>query len=87
LIEKLLVKDSIHNLVELRVKAYEGELYKSLTEWFSEWFEPVLDRLDIKAISWEELISFPEPNGTDVNPLKDFYQRCLKFGKPIGKAK
>jgi hypothetical protein len=40
---------SILNKVQRRVEAYQGEKEK----WFKEWFLLVLDRLNIRCISWE----------------------------------
>ena len=76
-----LTKDSLRTVVERRVEEYGDE-----REWFSRWFLPVLDRLDIKTISWEELIVFLADRDPDAGQLKDFYNSCLKFNKPPKKT-
>ncbi|MFH2076543.1 MAG: hypothetical protein ABIJ57_14560, partial [Pseudomonadota bacterium] len=53
----------------------------------SEWFLPVLERLDIKTVSWEDLIDFLAMRDPDADQLRDFYTRCLEFNKPRKKAK
>ena len=58
-----LTKDSLRTVVDRRVKEYEG----TSEEWFSQWFLPVLDRLDIKAISWETLIAVRHPDAELLN--------------------
>jgi len=77
-----LTKDSLRTVVERRVKEYGDE-----REWFSQWFLPVLDRIDIKTVSWENLIDFLAESEPDADQLKEFYRRCLEFNKPSKKGK
>ena len=73
-----LAKGSLRVVVERRVKEYGGKRDK----WFSDWFLPVHERLDIKAISWEDIIAFLTVRDPDADQLSAFYGRCLKFNKP-----
>lgn len=72
-------KDSIRNVVEKRVSEYGRER----EQWFTENFLPVLARLDIKTISWEELITYLVNRDPDARQLGAFYTRCIDFNKPL----
>ena len=78
LFDEHLTKDSLRAVVERRVKEYEGKQDR----WFSEWFLPVNERLDIKVLSWEDLIAFLTVRNPYGNQLRVFYERCLEFNKP-----
>lgn len=78
LFEEHLTKDSLRTMVIRRVKEYGGKQ----DGWLSEWFLPVIERMDIKAFSWEDLIEFLTVRDPDADQLKDFYRRCLEFNKP-----
>ena len=72
----------MRTVVERRVKEYGGK-----RDWrLSDWFLPVLERLDIKTISWEDLIGFLAVRYPDADQLKDFYTRCLEFNRSPEKA-
>jgi len=77
LFDEHLAKASLRTVVERRVKEYGGKR----DGWLSEWFLPVLERLDIKAVSWEDLMGFLRVRDPDADQLKDFYRRCLEFNK------
>ncbi|MDW7762057.1 MAG: hypothetical protein SCM96_15630 [Acidobacteriota bacterium] len=72
---KYLVKGHVREIVAKRVAQYGGKK----DTWFSEWFLPVLERLEINEISWEGLIEYLESRNSDVGPLREFYRRCLKW--------
>jgi hypothetical protein len=63
LFDEYLTKTSLCTVIERRVDEY-GDKHG---RWFSGWFLPTLDRLDIKAICWEDLIAF---RYQDAEPLK-----------------
>lgn len=76
-------RSSILNKVQRRVEAYEGKKEK----WFKEWFLPTLDRLDIKCISWEEVLDYIKRKDPDsFNEFLDFYNKCLEYNRPAGLA-
>lgn len=83
LFDEHLTKASLRTVAERRVKEYGGKR----DGWLSEWFLPVLERLDIKTVSWEDLIDFLAMRDPDADQLRDFYTRCLEFNKPRKKAK
>lgn len=78
LFKEHLTKSSVRAVVGRRVKEYGGER----DVWLSEWFLPVLERLEIKAISWEDLIDFITMRSPGADQLKEFYRHCLEFNKP-----
>jgi hypothetical protein len=56
--------------------------------WFREWFKPVLDRIEIRAMSWEDLINAVQQRARDAGrELHGFYDRCLQYGPPKAKAR
>jgi len=69
--------EKIRNIVKQRVSEYEEPEKNS---WFEEWFIPTMDKIQIRDISWEEIISlidqFDSTYGADINA---FYEKCLKF--------
>lgn len=77
--EEQLRKESISKLVERRVRQYEGKR----GVWFSDWFLTTLERLDIRAISWEDILSFLAEHDPSSVGLQAFYERCLAFNSPL----
>jgi hypothetical protein len=75
--------ESITKKVEGRVEEYEklgeGEGNRA---WFKKWFLPLLKHIEIKCVSWEEIISFIHQRdsifGQDIDV---FYGRCLQFNR------
>lgn len=78
LFDEHLTKASLRTVVDRRVKEYGG----NRDRWHLEWFLPVIERLDIKVISWEDLIDFLTARVSKPEQLKGFYKRCLEFNKP-----
>jgi len=74
--DKELSRKSLQQKVGSRVCQYDGER----DQWYSEWFLPSFQHIEIKLLSWEELIDTikeeDEESGTSIN---QFYQECLKF--------
>ena len=75
--EEFLRKDCIRNLVEKRASEYGRDKDK----WFSNKFLPVLEKIEIKTISWEDLIEFIMSRDREADQLRSFYVRCLAFNK------
>lgn len=70
---------SIEEKVRRRVSEYEGEK----DAWFHESFKPVLDHIQVHAISWEELIEAVQGYDRSVGQrLRDFYDQCLRHNQP-----
>lgn len=76
--------EKIRAVVKQRVSEYQ-EPEKDL--WFEEWFMSTMDRIQIREISWEEIISlvkqFDSTYGADINA---FYEKCLEFNHYVAKA-
>ena len=65
-------KPGIRQRVQDRVDGYKGDKNK----WFDQWFLPTLDAIDLRELSWEELLEGLEPS------YRTFYDRCLLHNKP-----
>ena len=72
-------KESIEQKVSQRVADYEDAERKS---WLDEWFAPMLRRMRVAAISWEDvsaaIASADEPSGRS---FMEFYERCLRYNR------
>lgn len=67
---------SIRSKATRRVSEYKGERDK----WLSDWFLPLMDQIDIKAISWEKAIDqIEEKDKEAAGDIREFYEKCLKF--------
>jgi len=76
--------DAIGRKVRRRVEDYAGER----DAWLRDWFEPTLRRVDVRCLSWEDLIeviAFHEPESGQL--LDSFYGQCLAFNRPRARAK
>ena len=71
-----LSKASMLEKVHRRVQAYGG----ARDEWFSDWFRPTWERIDVAPMSWEAAIAAIEgidpPGGESI---RLFYDYCLQF--------
>ncbi len=75
---KLITHDSIRKIVERRVNEYD----ESKENWFHNWFLPTLEKIDLRTISWEEIIlKIVELDPSSGKNLKNFYEPCLKFNR------
>jgi hypothetical protein len=72
--DRELTTGSIRAKVQRRAAAYGG----MLDDWVRDWFEPTLERLEVRCLSWEDVIdhiAFCDP--IDGQELDSFYGRCL----------
>jgi hypothetical protein len=68
--------------VSTRVMAYPSPDQEKKETWRREWFEPTLDRLSLRCLSWEEIINFIDADDPTFGPaLADFYAQCLTFNR------
>lgn len=70
--------DSIRRTVRARVDSYNG----GRDPWFRDWFEPTLQRVDIRCLGWEdaiETIAFHDPAAGQF--IDSFYGKCLRFNR------
>ncbi len=78
----LLDRNALRAKVEARTEGYEA----TKTEWFQEWFIPVLAATQIKALSWEETISFIEMHDPIAGArLNEFLRRCIQYNRPANR--
>lgn len=69
-------KCSIRSKVKRRVSEYGGEL----DTWYKNHFIPILDRMELHSISWEDAIEWiGSEKDIAAKELSDFYNRCLEF--------
>jgi hypothetical protein len=77
-----LTRDSIERKVRQRVSEYAST---SQDSWLNERFLPLLEKIEIVALSWEEAIDFicrhDDENGS---AIKSFYEQLLRFNRPFG---
>ena len=67
---------SIRAKVERRVSEYEGQL----DQWYEEYFEPTIDRIQLYSVSWEEAIGWiGREKPAEAAEMSEFYGLCLKF--------
>ena len=70
--------DSIKATVECRVNEYD----ESKEEWYQGWFLPTLERIDLRTISWEEIVShIQQVDSSFGQALDEFYYLCLKYNR------
>jgi len=68
--------DSISEIVNRRIDEYDGDK----SDWMTDWFKPLMQKIEIGLISWEELIRLIAKNDPDVGEqLDNFYSLCLKY--------
>jgi len=75
--------ESIRSKVRSRVAPYLGERQA----WLIDWFEPTLDRVDVRCLAWEEVIetiAFHDPIMGQA--IDSFYGKCLHFNRPAQRA-
>ena len=76
-----LAPDAIRRKVRRRVEDYAGER----DHWFRHWFEPTWKRLEVRSLSWEDLIdAIAFHSQEDGHVIDSFYGQCLRFNRPQG---
>jgi len=77
-------KDSIQHKVKDRIDAYANRKDKEeKNSWFNEWFLPVLEHIDIRCLSWEEVIGYiKEADTASGRKIEEFYKECLRYNRP-----
>jgi hypothetical protein len=69
-------RSSIRSKVVARAAAYDGER----DAWLVEWFHPLMEKITIDCLSWEEIIQQVGEDDPDAaNSLSEFLGRCLEF--------
>ena len=69
-------RSSIQDKVERRVQEYGGDK----DDWYYEWFQPVVQQIDIQIMNWEEIISnITEYEPESAHSIETFYTHCVEF--------
>lgn len=75
----LMTREHVEKTVAERIVGYEG----ALESWMETAFRPLLARIDLNCISWEELVQAVEAGGDEnAADLGAFYKNCLKYNQP-----
>ena len=68
--------ESVLRKVERRVLDYYGD--KDV--WFSRWFEPTWKKIDIRCLSWEDIIAIIRVKDTEfAKGISQFYEYCIRY--------
>ncbi len=77
--DRQITKESIQAKVKQRVSEYHGDK----DQWYSEWFEPTVESVDLGCVSWEELlVKVAAHDAASADEIQQFYEQCLKFNSP-----
>lgn len=77
-ITRILSEESILKKVERRVGEYQG----AKAQWFSAWFQPTLQHIEICAISWEALTqTIKKHDRGSGEAIESFYARCVEYNR------
>ncbi len=69
-------RSSIEEKVRMRVDAYDGDL----DGWLEQSFTPLMEVLELRALSWENAITWIREHKPSVaDQLSEYYDLCLKF--------
>jgi len=77
---------SLPDIVECRLEDYTKQLQdlkqkEELVQWYSDCFKPLLSRLEIQVISWEDVLGTLKKRAISVEHLEEFYLRCLDYNQ------
>jgi hypothetical protein len=76
-------RDSMRQKVEQRVAEYAG----AKDQWYVDWFEPTLQRIEIGVVSWEDLIgTIAEHDSASAHSIEEFYEQCVRYNQSASKA-
>ena len=69
-------RSSIEGKVRKRVDAYDGELDR----WFEQNFAPLMDVIELRVLSWEDVMEWIREHKPGVaEQLSEYFDLCLKF--------
>jgi hypothetical protein len=70
------IRDTVQNRIADRADAASHQ------KWHDEYFEPLLSKIKIELISWEDVIDFiTKQDSTSGSELSGFYTNCLRYNK------
>ena len=73
-------KDNIKNTIKNRISHYPSDdsKKKEIFEWINSNLNNFIDKLEVKLITWEELVE----NSNDIT-INTFYEKCKNYNKKI----
>ncbi len=75
--------DAIRRKVRRRAEEYGGER----DAWLRDWFEPTLERVEVRSLAWEDVIETIAFHDPEAGQLVDaFYGKCLHFNRARERA-
>ncbi len=76
-----MVPEEILRIVSRRVSEYQES---KKDEWLNNWFIPTLENIQIREISWEEIVNLiNQYDATFGHQIEIFYGKCLKFNQSV----
>jgi hypothetical protein len=73
-------QESIGTKVERRVNEWLEEHEDDKGQWYSDWFQPALEKVQLTVLSWEKVIgTITEHDAQSGQAVKAFYDRCLEY--------
>ena len=76
-----MVPERIRSIVSRRVSEYQEP---EKDKWLADWFIPTLEKIQIREISWEELVGLINQSDSGVGAQMDaFYGKCLEFNQYV----
>ena len=73
-------KDDIKYKAKKRVEEYEEKTKRAKLDWYKNWFMPALNDMEIKCLSWENIISFMKSQDkSSAEKIEKFYEKCRKY--------
>jgi len=79
--------DLDHAAVRRKVRRRAGEYGGERDPWLKDWFEPTLRRVEIRSLSWEDLIEVIAFHAPESGQLLDtFYGKCLRHNRPSARS-
>lgn len=66
--------------IEKTVKRQVDEYDEQKDPWFDKWFQPTIEKIDIKILSWEEIFATIRKHDSAFHSqIQEFYNLCLHF--------
>jgi hypothetical protein len=74
--ERGMSRSSIARKVKRRVTDYGSRK----EQWYNAWFQPTFEQMEVRTLSWEELIrTIREEDTSSAAAIQWFYQQCIGF--------
>ena len=72
---------NLHSIVSRRISEYQDS---QKDKWLEDWFVPTMEKIQVREISWEELIGVVNRLDPDAGvQIQSFYEKCLEFNQYV----